>query len=122
SVVASDEGDPADPSVLPPSGPEEPPPGSEAEPPPAGSASPVLPFIGDLELHVDLAGWANAAGELFDGLDAVFSPLDGESPWARLGYWALAVGAVGVTVELTRQGLRKKSPEPGAVPILPGAR
>ena len=76
-----------------------------------------MPFLDNLDLRVDLGGWARTAGELLDVLDGVGSPLDAESPWSKLGYWALAVGTVGVTVELTRQGLRTRSPDTEDGPV-----
>jgi hypothetical protein len=121
AVVPADD-EPADPPPGPPSGDRDQPAVPEAEFPSPGPAPSAFPFIDDLDLHVDLAGWTNTATRLLDGLDAVVGPLDGDSPWARLGYWALAVGTVGVTVELTRQGLRTRRPESEAGPTLPGAR
>lgn len=97
---------------------EDPPVVSESEFPPAGLVN--FPPLGDLSLHADLGRWGAAVGRLLDGLDTNFP--DAESPWARLGYWALAVGAVGVSVELTRQGLRVRRPEPVDGPPLPVAR
>jgi hypothetical protein len=91
----------------------------DGEFPPVGS---VLPSFDDLSLQLNLAGWANAASRLFSGLDAAVGLPDAESPWARLGYWALVIGTVGVTVELTRQGLRAKQPEPGSGPPFPVTR
>lgn len=90
--------------------------------PPVGPVSVGLPGIGELDLRVNLAGWTATAGRLLDGLDGVANALDAESPWVRLGYWALAIGTVGVTVELTRQGLRAKPPDPLQGPPLPVTR
>ena len=94
----------------------------EAEVPSVDPIPSEWPLLEDLDLHVNLAGWANSAAHLLDGLDAVLAPLEGESPWARLGYWALAIGTVGVTVELTRQGLRTRLPERNESPTFPGTR
>jgi hypothetical protein len=93
----------------------------DAEFPPVGPVVAGL-VIGDLDLRVHLAGWTATAGRLLDGLDAVVDTFDAESPWVRLGYWALAIGTVGVTVELTRQGLRTKPPDPLRGPSLPVTR
>jgi hypothetical protein len=121
AVVPPDD-EPADPPPGPPSGDQDQPAIPETDFPPPGPAPSGFPFIDDLDLHVDLGRWANTATRLLDGLDAVVSPLDGDSPWARLGYWALAVGTVGVTIELTRQGLRTRRPESEDGPTLPGVR
>jgi hypothetical protein len=68
---------------------------------------------------VDLAGWERAATRLLDGLDAADrDALDAESPWVRLGYWVVTTAAVGVAVELARQGLRVRPPGPDAADTL----
>jgi hypothetical protein len=122
-AVAHPDDEPADPPPAgPPSGDQDQPAIPEAEFPSPGPTPSDSPLIVDLDLHVDLGRWARTAARLLDGLDAVVSPLDGDSPWARLGYWALAVGTVGVTVELTRQGLRTKRPESEDGPTLRGVR
>jgi hypothetical protein len=118
-VVPLDDGDPP---TGPPVGAGDQPAGTEPESPPAGPAPFDWPSIDNLDLRLDAAAWANAAGRLLDRLDAALDPLDGESPWARLGYWALTVGAVGVTVELTRHGLRARAPEPEDGPTVRGPR
>jgi len=89
--------------------------------PPLGAVTSGLLTIGDLALRASVADWA-AGGRLLEGLDAVADALDAESPWVRLGYWTLAVGAAGVTVELTRQGLRSKRPDPLQRPLPPVTR
>ena len=95
---------------------------TDLEFPPVGPVAAGLIGVGDLDLCVNVAGWAATAGRLLDGLDGVADALDGESPWVRLGYWALAIGTVGVTVELTRQGLRARSPDPLQGPTIPVTR
>jgi len=122
SGVAPTGDDPTDSSPVPARGPEEPPTESEPEETPAGSPNVVHLIVGDLDLQVDLSGWATTAGKLLEGLDAVFNPPDDEFSWARLGYWALAVGAVGVTVELARQLPRKSPADPALIPNLAVAR
>lgn len=94
----------------------------DTEFPPVDAIVPAQLVIRDLDLRVTLSGLSATAGRLLDGLDAVGDALDAESPWMRLGYWVLAVGTVGVTVELTRQGLRARQPEPAQGPSLPETR
>jgi hypothetical protein len=96
--------------------------GSDTQFPPVGGIASAIPFLDNLELRFNLGDWSDAATRLLDGLDAVAGLPDAESPWARLGYWALVVGTVGVTVELTRQGLRARQPEPASGPPLPVRR
>jgi hypothetical protein len=95
---------------------------ADLEFPPVGAVSAGVLGVGELDLCVNLAGWSATAGRLLDGLDAVPHALDAESPWVRLGYWVLAIGTVGVTVELTRQGLRPKPPDPLQGPAIPVTR
>jgi hypothetical protein len=95
---------------------------SDTEFPPTGPVTSAIPFLENLDLRFNVADLAETATRLFDGLDAVVGLPDAESPWARLGYWALVVGTVGVAVELTRQGLRAKQPEPAGGPQLPVTR
>ena len=71
-----------------------------------------IPSFDDLDLRVDLGSLASSASRLIDELQAGLSVLDSEPPLVRLGYWVLAMGTVGVAVELTRQGLRTKQPNP----------
>ncbi|HEX3147257.1 MAG TPA: hypothetical protein VHR66_04195 [Gemmataceae bacterium] len=120
--VAPQQDDDSGPPAGPPAATENLPPVSDIESPPVGPVSSGIPVLDDLDIHVNLDGWAQAATRLLNGLDAMTSPLDGESPWVRLGYWALAVGTVGVSIELTRQGLRARSPEPEDDLVLPVTR
>jgi hypothetical protein len=98
------------------------PPVPDIEVPPAGPTTFSIPFIEDLDLRLNLSAMTETATRLLDGLDTVLSPVDGEPPWIRLGYWTLAIGTVGVAVELTRQGLRAKAPDSEEGPKLPVTR
>ena len=113
---------PIDAVPVPPVGTGEQPAGSDIEFPPVGGVSSALPFLDNLDLRLNVSDWAEAATRLLDGLDTLVGLPDAESPWARLGYWALVIGTVGVTVELTRQGLRAKEPEPAGGPQFPVTR
>lgn len=95
---------------------------SDTEFPPLGPVTSAIPFLENLELRFNVPDMAETVTKLFDGLDAVVGLPDAESPWARLGYWALVIGTVGVTVELTRQSLRARQPEPASGPPLPVTR
>jgi hypothetical protein len=95
---------------------------SDTEFPPIAPVTSAIPFLENFDIRFNISDMAETATRLFDGLDAVVCLPDAESPWARLGYWALVIGTVGVTVELTRQGLRAKQPEPAGGPPLPVSR
>lgn len=109
-----------EPPPTPPAPAEDPPVVSDTAFSPAGLVN--FPPLDDPSLRADVGRWAASVGRLLDGLDVGAGLPDAESPWARLGYWALTVGAVGVSVELTRQGLRARRPEPVDGPPLPVAR
>jgi hypothetical protein len=103
-----------------------PPSGSEADEPLAAPASLLARFVDELAVRVDLpAEWDRAADRLLDSLDTFAgNPLDLESPWVRLGCWVVTVVAIGVSIEMTRQGLRARQPdvEPATTPSLPVKR
>lgn len=78
-------------------------------------AEPVPSFAGDLPASPDLAEWAVAADQFLDSLGEALE--DSAAPaavWERIGYWAVSVGAVGVALEVARQRLRVRSPNPEA--------
>jgi hypothetical protein len=69
--------------------------------------------VDELAVRVELPSeWDQAAVRLLDSLDvSAENALDPESPWARLGCWVVTVAAIGVSIELSRQGLRARRPD-----------
>lgn len=88
-----------------------------AEPEGASSAaSTVTRLVDELAVRADLpASWDEAADRLLDGLAAATGAVDPGPDWARVGYWAVSVAAVGVAVEFARHAARARRPdaEPG---------
>ncbi len=85
--------------------------GPEAEKPPPSPPAPVIDWADDLTAPVDVDGWEQATSRFLDSLETAIQNPDTdipESPWIRLGYWAVSVGAIVLAVELTRQGFRAR--------------
>jgi hypothetical protein len=75
-------------------------------------ASTLTRLVDELAVRVDLPEeWDRAAARLLDGLAATAETADPGPDWARLGYWAVSVAAVGVAVEFARQAARARRPE-----------
>jgi hypothetical protein len=75
----------------------------------------VPAFVGELIATPEVADLAGAAGQFFDTLGAALAdPSDAVPLWDRIGYWAVAIGAAGVALEVARQRLRARSAHPEA--------
>ncbi len=71
------------------------------------------PWSEEFVAKVDVDSWEQSATQLLEGLEsAARDPGETESLWVRIGYWAVSIGAVGLAIELTRQGFRVRSTNP----------
>ncbi len=72
----------------------------------------TIPLVVDaLVTRIDVDNWKETATRLLDSLEsATRDPLAPESPWLRIGYWVVSIGAVGVAVEWARQSTRVRHP------------